>query len=154
MKGFSAAVLLWLLSCSPQPNRNTPSAREPQWEGLMLTWNNRSVSLDTNRDTLFLFESDRDSADPTLGKHQTLFVERAAQDSIWMIARRLMRTPSIREEGVTDYGGDFLRVKFYAQGLGTTQSLEYSSQEGWPREGDLGSLRELTFNRFKRNHPQ
>lgn len=149
MKGYYAFVLLLTFSCSTRSEDSSADGHGPKWEGLMVTWNDRSVSLDNSKDTLYFFESDRDSLDPTRGNSASIHVDQADRDSIWVIALRLMRAPSIRAEEATDYGGDYLRLKLYAQGLGTTQTLEYSSQIGWPREGDLGSLRSLTFDRFE-----
>lgn len=114
----------------------------------MVTWNNRSVVIDTLRDSLSLLESDNNDTDPSMTKSQSVFVGRDARDSIWEIARELMNTPTIRDMQVTEYAGDYVRVRFYGAGVGTMQSLEYRSQNGWPAGEDLEQLRRLTFDRF------
>lgn len=149
MKIFLALVPLVLLGCSTPPPKGTEQTLpEAKWEWLMVTWNNRSIGLDTLRDSLSLFESENNATDPTQAKHQSVFVRQEVRDSIWMIAQRLIQTPTIREKEVTDYAGDYVRVKFYGGSLGTTQSLEYGSQNSWPSGGDLELLRRLTFDRF------
>ena len=148
MRLFLAPAFLILVGCAaPSSEGSGQIVPEPKWEGLTVTWNNRKVVLDTIRDSLFFLESVQDAADPFAGKHQSVFAGQDVRDSIWMIARRLMDRPTIREMELTDYAGDYIRVKFSA-GVGTMQSLEYRSQRGWPAEGDLGLLRRLTFDRF------
>ena len=151
MKAFPLLCLLMLMACAaPLPEEDQHVAPEPKWDGLIVTWNNVSISLDTLRDTLSLFEQEKGASDPTKGRYEAVFVTQEVQDSIWMVARRLMHVPTIREEEVTDYAGDLVRVKFYGGNLGTMQSLEYGSQNGWPKDGDLGRLRALTFDQFKK----
>lgn len=121
---------------------------DTQWDWLMVTWNNRSIGLDTLRDSLSLFESEQNAFDPTRGKHHAVFATRDVQDSIWLVARRLMQEPTIQEAAYTDYAGDYVRIKFYGGDLGTMQSLEYRSQKGWPSGEDWNTLRRLTWDRF------
>lgn len=143
------ALLLMLIGCSaPSFEGNPQDAQEPEWEGLMVTWNDRSVIVDTLRDSLSLLESDSNTTDPGMTKSRSVFIGRGARDSIWMIARHLMDTPAIRDMEVTDYAGDYVRVRFYGAGVGTMQTLEYRSQNGWPVGGDFGHLRRLTLDRF------
>ncbi len=143
------ALLLVLFGCSaPSFEANPQVAQEPEWEGLMVTWNDRSVVVDTLRDSLSLLVSDSNATDPSMTKSRSVFVGKDARDSIWLIARHLMDTPTIRDMEVTDYAGDYMRVRFYGAGVGTMQTLEYRSQNGWPVGGDLGQLRRLTFDRF------
>ena len=105
--------------------------------------------LDTLNDSLSFFEQEMDSQDPSKGKHRSIYVDQDVQDSIWQTAEHLMQAPVLRSIDVTDYAGDFIRLKFYAHGFGTTQALEYHDQDGWPAVGDLKQLRQLTFDRFR-----
>lgn len=152
MKAFSIVVLLVFIGCSPSPSEVAQRvATKPQWEMLLITWNNRSVGLDTVKDSLSFFEQEIDSRDPSKGKYRTIYVDKDAQDSIWKAAEHSMQAPVLRSIDGSDNGGDFIRVKFYAHGFGTTQALEYHSQDGWPSVGDLKQLRQLTFDRFGEN---
>jgi hypothetical protein len=138
MKAFPLLFLLMLMECAaPLPEEKQHVAPEPKWDGLMVTWNNVSISLDTLRDTLSLFEPEKGASDPTKGRYEAVFVTQEVQDSIWMVARRLMYVPTIREEELTDYAGDYVRVKFHGGGLGTMQSWSTDPKMDGPKTETL-----------------
>ena len=129
---------------------NDPSVKE--WEYVSITWNELSIGVDTVQDSLLVSKHewlpDSKKQPPDTVIQYRIYVAPASRDSIWMLARRIVASPTIVEGWATDRSGDYFRLKLYAHG--TEETLVYHSQAGWPDVADLVLLKSLTFDRIPR----